>query len=319
MNNTRASFNTTDIGMRNGVAFTKMQALGNDFVFVDERDLAAIPASKQLLQDLPLHGALLARAVCDRHFGIGADGLIVVRKAQDPQCAVSWLYLNSDGSQSAMCGNGLRCLALYSVENGLVNERQFKVETAVGAVGVSMIDSDCITSDLGEPTLSSAGIPVAVVAAAGNTKEVVRHSLQSGKTQFNATCVGLGNPHCVIFESPVAADERALLAPQIQALPFFPEGVNVEFVDVLSPAEARVFVWERGCGPTLACASGAAAVLVAGVLEGRLSRQATIRLPGGALLVSWSEDDRHVRITGPARTMFKGAFDLERYYPGSQS
>ena len=305
MTKTQASLDALNIGMQTAIAFTKMEALGNDFVVIEEIELTKTPAGQEALEDC---GRLAAR-LCDRRLGIGADGLIIVRKPQNESCSVGRMYLNSDGSTSAMCGNGLRCLALYSVETQLVNEDEFQVETAVGPRGVKVIDADIITTDLGVPLLASNEIPIAGEAR----PKVVREKLQVGSTELIATCVNMGNPHCVVFKPPKNEQQWPELAVGLQRLETFPESTNVEFVKVLTSSHATVYVYERGSGPTLACASGAAAVLVAGVLEGSLQRAATIELPGGSLRVWWSEDDDHVRITGPASTVFRGVFDLDMY------
>lgn len=291
-----------------------MQALGNDFVFVEESQLSATTTGKLIVRDFSAQGAVLARALCDRHFGIGADGLIVVRKPTRSDCQVSWLYFNGDGSISSMCGNGLRCLGLYAATRQLVTGLSFNIETAVGPVPVVVVDSSTITTDLGEPILEAHKVPV---AGKGKDK-IVNQPIVVGGQQLAATCVSMGNPHCVLFDTRLDEAQWRHLAPQIQQMQLFPEGVNVEFVEVATRARARVFVWERGCGPTLACASGAAAVLVAGVLEGRLDRSAVIELPGGSLMVQWDEKDHHVRMTGSAKFAFSGTFDIDAYWPGEQ-
>jgi diaminopimelate epimerase len=312
MNRTQASINAADISPLGAVAFTKMQALGNDFVFVAESDLTATTTGKLIVRDLSKQGALLARSVCDRHFGIGADGLIIVRKPTRNDCQVSWLYFNSDGSISSMCGNGLRCLGLYAVHHQLTTGSSFNIETAVGPVPVVVVDASTITSDLGEPILEADKVPV----AGKGREKIVKQPIVVDGQQLTATCLSMGNPHCVLFDTRLSEPQWRLLAPQIQQLELFPEGVNVEFVEVATRARARVFVWERGCGPTLACASGAAAVLVAGALEGRLDRSAVIELPGGSLLIHWDEKDNHVRISGSAKFAFSGTFDVDAYWPG---
>jgi diaminopimelate epimerase len=285
-----------------------MEGLGNDFVFVHENDLAASEEGASVIDALRARGAALARRICDRHFGIGADGLIIVRESQRPDCDIGWMYFNSDGSLSDMCGNGLRCVGLFALQNGLVRSREFAVETAIGAVPVCVADEHTITTDLGQPILASNDIPVGGL----RRDQVVLEPLPVKEHTLPVTCVSMGNPHCVIFDSGLTNAEQRVLAPWIQEMQFFPRGVNVEFVDVLSRNHARVFVWERGCGPTLACASGAAAVLVAGALAGKLDRSARIDLPGGTLGVRW-DSDGHVRITGPAHIAYKGIFDLNKY------
>ena len=297
--------------MRCALPFTKMQALGNDFVFVDEVELAATQLGATVVEKLTERGAELARKVCDRHFGIGADGLILVRASQRKDCQVGWLYFNSDGSISDMCGNGLRCVALWASVNQLVTGKDFAVETAIGPVPVRFEGAHSITTDIGEPVLSSKLIPLSGPAQ----DKVISQTIDISGHRLNATCVSMGNPHCVIFDSGLSDAEQRALAPAIQQLPLFPESVNVEFVTVKARNHAEVFVWERGCGPTLACASGAAAVLVAGVLEARLDRSAKITLPGGSLNVSWSAEDNRVRIEGPAQVSYKGVFDLAQFLP----
>lgn len=285
--------------------FTKMHGLGNDFVLVRKSDLAALDTGKEILADWQNQGGSFARTLCDRHFGIGADGFILVSEPKDKQCEIAWTFLNSDGSASDMCGNGLRCLALFHKLSDQQKTSNFFVETNVGAVPVSFNGADSITIDLKEPVLQSKQIPFANTA-----DEAVKQTITAGGKSFVVTCVGMGNPHCVIFAPSIPKNEYFNYAPQIQALKEFPQGVNVEFVEVVDRKKAIVKVFERGAGPTLACATGAAATLVAGVLEDRLDRQATIELPGGSLQVEWSTSDNHVRLTGPATFAFSGFFDI---------
>ncbi len=293
-------------GAKSFLDFAKMQALGNDFVVVSQADLERAWAGTGRPQSSDNGLPAIAEALCNRHFGIGADGLIVVREPDRPDCQFGWTYVNSDGSASAMCGNGLRCVALWAVEREVVNKESFKVATDVGPVAITFEDRDRISVDLGEPVLDSVSIPIAGVPR----KKVLRESVQVDGMTLEITCVNMGNPHCVVFNAHVDPEEYLHLAPLIQSLNIFPEGVNVEFALTDSADHAKVFVWERGCGPTLACASGAAAVLVAGVLEGTLQRRAKIELPGGTLNVEWSQADDHVRLTGPAREIYRGTVDL---------
>ena len=284
--------------------FTKMQALGNDFVVVSEDNLKkAFPVSEQ---DWEGESSRAARLLCDRHFGVGADGLIVARSASGHSGQIGWHYVNSDGSGARICGNGLRCLALWAVERRLVEPPDFTIKTAIGAVPVHFASADEITIDLGEPILASSEIPMSGTVR----NHVVKESLTAGPSIVEITCVSMGNPHCVIFNPAFAEENLAELAKTIQRLPAFPQGVNVEFAYTESRQRVRVLVWERGCGATLACASGAAAVLVAGVLQDLLDRSATVVIPGGSLIVDWSVRDNHVRLTGPARESFAGEVDL---------
>lgn len=287
--------------------FTKMHGLGNDFVLVRKEDLASSSFGQEILADWQKRGSHLARTLCDRHFGIGADGFILVSPPDDTQCEVAWTFLNSDGSSSDMCGNGLRCLALFHRSNDQNNNNYFFVQTNIGAMPVSFNGAEQITIDLKEPILQSERIPF---RASASSRQVVQENIVAGGAPFTITCVNMGNPHCVIFAPPIKESEYFNFAPQIQNLEQFPEGVNVEFVKVVSRDKAQVKVFERGAGATLACATGAAATLVAGVLENKLNRKATIELPGGSLEVEWSEADNHVRLTGPASFSFTGIIDI---------
>lgn len=303
------SYNDSDKTTRSPIAlpFAKLHGLGNDFVFLAEEDLQASPAGKRLLADWPAAKSAIAKVLCDRRFGIGADGLILVSQSEDAQCLCRWSYTNSDGSASAMCGNGIRCLALWAHRRGLVAGGEFLVDTEIGAVPVNFQSADAITTDLGSPILTSDLIPV----TGPRRENVVRTpiTLEEERT-VTATCVSMGNPHCVLFEHGLPETQMAACAQELQLHPMFPEGVNVEFVAVDSPSRVQVHVWERGAGRTLACATGAAATVVAGHLEGRLERAVDVVLPGGLLHIEWSQKDDHVRITGPAKFVFEGNVDL---------
>ena len=320
--------------------FTKMHALGNDFVMVSENQVASVVRA----MGLELSGTFLsklAKKICDRHFSVGADGLIIVRRGERPECQLSWTYINSDGSTSLMCGNGLRCLALWAHNNGWVESDTFVVETGVGPVEIQFESDAKISSKIGEPKFAAPLVPVdlskgkVATAAEAKTKNksesnaetksqaktgsesVIAKTFLIGDKTVQMTCLSMGNPHCVIFVKrlyELDEAESSALAATIQADPFFPQGVNVEFVEVVSRKHLKILVWERGCGKTLACASGAAAALVAGAIEGRCDRSARVDLSGGSLDISWSESDNHVRITGPAAMVFEGQIDLRQFH-----
>lgn len=302
------------------LAFCKMQALGNDFVVISEDELERVLEPFAEAVDTPEKKANLlselANELCSRNFGIGADGFIVVRRGSDKE-KLSWTYLNSDGSLSLMCGNGLRCLALWAEKNGWAPSTNYFVETGKGPVEIQYDSEESITSDLGEPILDASKIPVSVaeaekILAFGTNNQIVAAEFKLDSDKFKVTCVNMGNPHVVIFEEGKFDEEQMVRrANALQSHPFFPEGVNVEFVQVKPQSRLKVIVYERGCGRTLACASGAAAVLVAAVLEGRCQRQATIELDGGLLQVGWTASNNHVQITGPARFVFEGTIDLD--------
>lgn len=298
------------------LSFCKMQALGNDFVVVSEEELdcAASGVKSPGLLNSSMILSKLAQKLCSRHFGIGADGFIVVRRSSNSQ-RLAWNYLNSDGSVSLMCGNGLRCLALFAEENKMAPAREYEVETGKGAVRIVFNSPDSITTDLGEPVLNPSAVPL----AEESDNPVIAREFCIGKDKIKATCLSMGNPHCVVFTEKLDSPALEEFACALQSNPFFPEGVNVEFAKIENERLVKVIVYERGCGRTLACASGAAAVVAAGVLEGRSSRNMEVELEGGKLQISWSEKDGHLRVTGPASTVFRGSINLNSLYPEALS
>lgn len=314
-----------------GLAFDKMHGLGNDFVMVLLDDLLTVSSFKDAVQKGTDPLPALAKGLCDRNFGIGADGLIVgfsLKKtpeiepgilkalgagyAVDTKCDIGWIYINSDGSSSAMCGNGLRCLGLWALRKELVASNRILVSTKAGVQEILIEDESKITVNMGKPILQTDLIPLNTPSAAS----FVQGELNSPDFKFKATCVSMGNPHVVIFDAPQAQDSLSEmkfseslknLSVQVQQNKLFPEGVNVEWCRAISRNEVHSLIYERGCGVTLACASGAAAVVVAGVLEGRIDRTTKIRLPGGYLSIEWKQVDDHVHMSGPAATSFNGS------------
>lgn len=323
--------------------FTKLQGLGNDFVVLDAAQLQEF-AGRHVVEQWKELAPTWARVLCDRNFGIGADGLIVLfdklaKTVKVPDFVRSypasedvryaWTYTNSDGSWSSTCGNGLRCAALFLQESASTvspNPVEFVIATSSGPVPVRFVDNQTIETDFGPPILNGHDIPTS-----WHTPTCVQRSIDvtcfSPSYKVVATAVGFGNPHCVIFDEVLGngksqlsrsdKDSLATVARNIQANPVFPEGVNVEFASVLSREKVLVDIYERGCGWTLACGTGAAATLVAGVLENRLARNCELVLPGGSAFVTWDEKDNHVRLRGPARVVFRGHFDVESIAEGA--
>lgn len=274
------------------IEFTKMEALGNDFVLIDARKAA--PAG------LPA----LARRLCDRHFGVGADGLMLVLPAK--QADFRMRIFNADGSEAEMCGNGIRGFAKYLYDHKLTKKTVLTIETKAGLIRPHLIlrggKANSVRVDLGEPHLASDEIPMV-----GRARPVVvAENLSVLGRKFRITCVSMGNPHCVIFRDSLDDSEIRTLGPAIERHEIFPRRTNVEFVQVLAKDRLRMRVWERGCGETLACGTGAAATLVAAVLNNKANRKATVHLLGGELLVEWAEESNHVFITGPAKEVFAG-------------
>ena len=275
------------------LSFTKWQGCGNDFVLVngfserlDEEDLGA-----------------LAQKICDRHYGIGADGLILVlpSKAADFRMRI----LNADGSEAEMCGNGIRCFAGVVHDEGLSDKEEFTVETGAGILvpRLQLADGKLqgVRVDMGEPTLAGDRIPVLGFGAA----HVVEQPIEAGGEKLSMTCVSMGNPHCVIFVEDAEAVPIERIGPLLERHEAFPKKTNVEFAAVLDASHIRMRVWERGAAVTLACGTGSCATLVAAALTGRTERAAEVQLDGGRLQIEWAEDN-HVYMTGPAEKVFAG-------------
>jgi len=286
--------------------FTKMHGLGNDYVVVN------------CLKDAPADPSSLARRVSDRHFGVGADGLILLVRSD--RADVGMRIFNADGSEAEMCGNGIRCLAKYAFDRRLCRNNPMRIETPAGVMFVGLETSRAgkvvaATVDMGTPVLDARRIPVKVQqgrAEAPNRDEsrfgdrIVDFAIRTARYAFQMTCVSMGNPHAVIYVEDVEAAPVAEVGPEIENHPFFPARTNVHFVQVLAEDEVRVRTWERGSGLTLACGTGASAVCVAGVISGRTARSITAHLPGGDLELVWRESDGRVHMTGPAVEVFSG-------------
>jgi diaminopimelate epimerase len=277
--------------------FTKMHGAGNDYVYVNCFD-----------QPVPANPAELAKRVSDRHFGIGGDGLILIRPSEVADARMQ--MFNADGSQSEMCGNGLRCVGKYVYDHGLCRKKTLQIETDRGVLSLELEVADekvrRVRIDMGEPILEPARVPTRLpgnpAVPGGAAVNVV---LSVAEDSFLVTCVSMGNPHCVMFVDELTDDFIGTFGPLIEINRNFPKRVNAEFVQVISPNEVRMRVWERGTGETLACGTGACAVCVAGVLTGRTERKVLIHLRGGDLELDWSENN-HVYLTGEAVEVFSG-------------
>jgi diaminopimelate epimerase len=274
--------------------FTKMHGAGNDYVYVD--------GFAESVDD----PAGLAQAVSDRHFGVGGDGLILILPSTVAD--VRMRIFNADGSEAEMCGNGLRCVAKYAYDHGLVDRLEITIETGAGLLGVAMVTNtagriDRVRVNMGRPRLTRAEIPLS-----GPPEErVIDQELTVLDRAFRISCVSMGNPHCVIFVDDVANFPVATYGPAIEHHPLFPRRTNVEFVQVLNPGEVRQRTWERGAGETLACGTGAAAVTVAGLLTGRTGHRLLNHLAGGDLEMAW-DGTGEVIMTGPAVEVFTGDY-----------
>jgi len=271
--------------------FIKMHGLGNDFVFLDHFSVAAD-------KDYPK----LAKKLCHRQFGIGGDGLVVILPSQVADARMR--IINSDGSEPEMCGNGIRCFAKYVYDQGIVIHNPMRVETLAGVLTIHLNIKEAqvqgVRVDMGEPILRADLIP-----ALGQGEPVVGETLEVLGETFQYTAVSMGNPHCVIFVEDFATLDFERLGPAVEKHSLFPRKTNVEFIEVNSPQDLTMKVWERGAGPTLACGTGACASAVAAVLNHKTERAVTVHLPGGDLFIEWGLDN-HVYMTGPATYVFKG-------------
>ena len=275
--------------------FTKMEGTGNDYIYINGFEESV---------DDP--AALSVRMSRD-HFGCGADGLILILPSDRADFRMR--MFNKDGSEGEMCGNGIRCVAKYCRERGLTDKTAFTVESggAVKHVLCYLRDGTVhsVRADMGEPVLEGPRIPSALT---GNP--VVNHPLTALGQEFAVTLVNIGNPHAVIFVADLSSAPVLTAGPALERHPAFPQRINVEFVQVLDSSHAKIRIWERGTGETLACGTGTCAALVACVLNGLTGRAADITLPGGVLRVEWSEEDNHVFMTGPANFVYEGEWLL---------
>ncbi|UCF43376.1 MAG: diaminopimelate epimerase [Planctomycetota bacterium] len=290
--------------------FTKMHGLGNDYVYVN--------CFKEKVKD----PAKLAVTVSDRHWGIGADGLILIERSKN--AAVRMRIFNADGSQAEMCGNGIRCVGKYTYEHKLAKAggalavpgqpicpASLKIETGNGVLTVGLVidkhnkvEKVCV--NMGQPVLPAREIPVELPV-----KEVIEQPMMFLSRAFVMTCVSMGNPHAVFFRDDLASVDLEKFGPAIENHSIFPQRTNVHFVRVDKPTEFTMRTWERGSGVTLACGTGACAACVAGVRTGRCERRCTGHLPGGDLDLNWCEEDDCVYMTGPAVEVFEGSWPEE--------
>jgi diaminopimelate epimerase len=293
--------------------FTKMQGIGNDYVYVDAFNQTVAAPEK------------LAVAVSDRHFGVGSDGLILVMPSARADFRMR--MFNADGSEAEMCGNGVRCAAKFACEHRLVRPGPLdnsllrtllqkaspdadvfslvRVETLRGVIELGLASRNGVVEqlcvDMGPPILNPADIPVNVTG-----QQVVGVPFSLDDHHWLLTAVSMGNPHAVFFCPDVDVLDLERIGPRIENHPMFPRRINVHFVQKISESEVRMRTWERGSGITLACGTGAAAVCVAGVLASKTQRQITAHLPGGDLDLCWNQADDHVYLTGPAVEVFSG-------------
>ncbi|MEC4891619.1 MAG: diaminopimelate epimerase [Oscillatoria sp. PMC 1051.18] len=277
------------------IQFTKYHGLGNDFILLDNRH------SSQ-----PMVTPEQAIKICDRHFGIGADGVIFALPGQDGADYTMRIF-NSDGSEPEMCGNGIRCLAKFIAELEGTNQpgKSYQIHTLGGMMVPQLTAKGQVKVDMGTPKLTALKIPTTICPP---EEKVINQSLDVAGSTWTVTCVNMGNPHCITFVDNVDDIPLEIVGPQFEHHPAFPQRTNTEFIQVISPNYLKMRVWERGAGITLACGTGACASVVAGVLTNNSENLCSVELPGGILTINWSEIDRRVYMTGPAEKVFVGNY-----------
>jgi len=282
------------------IKFTKMQALGNDYLYVDcfRQSLAGVDRSQ------------LAKRICDRHFGVGADGLILVSPGRTHRFRM--IFYNPDGTEAEMCGNGIRCFARFLHDSRLSRARRQNIETKAGVIKTEIIrvaDQDfLIRADIGKPILDRNRIPVK-----GKGRFCIGEKLKLKRGSVKITSISLGNPHTVILVKEFSPRWREI-GRMVENHPAFPRRTNVEFARILSPGRIKLKIWERAAGETLASGTGASAATVAGVLARKLNRRVKASFDNrGELLIEWNEESDRLYMTGPATSVFSGSYD---YRPG---
>jgi diaminopimelate epimerase len=268
-----------------------MHGAGNDYIYVNA------------MQEHVVDPSTLAQKLSDRHFGIGSDGLVLILPSEKADFRMR--MFNYDGSEAEMCGNASRCVGKYVYDKGLTKKTSIKLETNSGIKTLDLIiekgQVSLVRVDMGEPILDPLLIPVKT-----NSKRALLLPLTIDGLQYELTCVSMGNPHAVIFTGNIDDINLPEIGPKFEYHPIFTNRTNTEFVEVIDPEHVRMRVWERGAGETLACGTGACAVLVAGVLCGLLKSRARVDLPGGSLEIEWDRLSNHVYMTGGATTVFEG-------------
>ena len=277
--------------------FTKMTGLGNDYIYVDCTD-----GTK--LKNIPE----MAKKLSDRHFGIGADGLILIDKPYNKQSDFKMRIFNSDGSEAEMCGNGIRCVAKYIHDHNLSTNDKIAIDTLAGIKKVKILENDegvCNEAivDMGEPIFQDKNIPYNVYEPFNKDLDI---NVEGEKMRF--TVVSMGNPHAVTFVEDLDDLQIEMCGPVIESNPIFPNRTNVEFVQIIDKNNIRVRVWERGVGETFACGTGACAAVVASGLNGYTDEIVNVSLPGGKLKIEWGKDN-HIYMQGPATTVFEGKLE----------
>ena len=277
------------------IEFSKYQGLGNDFILIDNRH-----------SEQPIITPEQAIAMCDRHFGIGADGIIFALPGQKDTDYTMRIF-NSDGSEPEMCGNGIRCLAKFIADLEGIEEvnKTYRIYTLAGLISPTLQTDGGVKVDMGIPLLLAQDIPTTLV---DKDQKAINQTLKVEDETWSVTCVSMGNPHCITFVEDSDQIELEIIGSKFENHEVFPQKTNTEFIQMVKPDYMKMRVWERGAGITLACGTGACASVVAGVLNDKCDRICTVELPGGCLKIEWRESDNRVLMTGPAQKVIQGTY-----------
>ena len=285
--------------------FTKMQGIGNDYVYID--------CTKKELEK----PEKISQIVSDRHFGIGSDGLILILNSKVADFKME-IY-NADGSQAEMCGNGIRCVAKFVYDKGLTEKTKLKIETLAGIkeleLNVENSKVKTVKVDMGEPILEAEKIPVYIdekMKAEGvmPTSVIKNLKLEAYNQNFTFTCVSMGNPHAITFIDNVEKFDVKKFGSVFEVAKAFPKKSNIEFVEIIDKENINMRVWERGSGETMACGTGSCASVVACILNNKTSNKVKVHLLGGELYIEWNKENNHIYMTGPAEIVFEGKIDI---------
>ncbi len=277
------------------IKFTKMHGLGNDYVYID-------CTKKELDEDIQE----LAKKMSNRHFGIGSDGIILICKSKIADFKMR--MFNYDGSESEMCGNGIRCVGKFVYDKGLTNKEELKIETLAGIkilkLNIENNKVKTINVDMGEPILDPKQIPVI-----SEENPTIHLTVEALNKKFECACVSMGNPHAIIEVEKTDEFEIEKYGPELEINDKFPNKANIEFIQIIDEGHIKMRVWERGAGETLACGTGACAVCVSSNLKGKTNNKVEVQLLGGNLQIEWNKENNHVYMTGPAKTVFEGTWE----------
>lgn len=279
------------------IRFTKMHGIGNDYIYIN------------CMESMPDRLSELAEEMSDRHFGVGGDGIVLICPSDKADFRMR--MFNNDGSEARMCGNASRCIARYVHDHKLTEKTRISLETLSGIKVLSLNMStdgevESVTVDMGEPELTAAEVPVRCAA-----ERMMETPVATSWGNVGVTAVSMGNPHGVVFVDRIEGVPFETLGPELEKHPMWPDRANIEFLQIISPSEVRMRVWERGTGETLACGTGACASAVAAALTGRCGREVTVHLRGGDLNIRWAENN-HVLMTGGATEVFEGNYYRQR-------